>query len=66
MNWISVKDGLPDTSIEVLVTDGEEVSVGIYEDGAWECKTNGCGCYGEDINVTHWMPMISLPKRDIS
>ncbi len=66
MNWISVKDKLPNSISNVLVyathTDDEEcrVEVGFYDKriGSWA----GCPTYILN-NVTHWMPLPEPPKN---
>lgn len=67
MNWISVKDRLPDYDIEVIVPfDGYIVTawrVEGYED--WAENHPGCGCCGERfIDPQYWAPMPELPKEE--
>lgn len=61
MEWISVKDRLPNDSNEVIITDGRFV-------------TGGYGWYGDyfsndyDDNmelseITHWMPLPAPPTK---
>ena len=65
MNWISVKDRLPDEDQEVFVYS----SLGIIE----KCKmsnsdwfyTNCPMCsdlWDDDETITHWMPLPEKPK----
>ena len=61
MQWISVKDRLPDKSPMVLAmcVDGYELAYyGAYGQG-W---TNTLGT--EHLNVTHWHPLPKPPKEE--
>lgn len=64
MDWISVKDSLPETpangsssySNDVLVTDCEHIWIDNYNKaGFWWDE-------GENVNVTHWMTLHEMPK----
>jgi hypothetical protein len=74
MEWISVKESLPDKYERVLVTDGKytcmhykqsacnyEGSEGDDLYGNW-CYQWRDGCYLADGNVTHWIPLPQPPK----
>ena len=51
MEWISVKNKLPPYSLDVLITDGEDVEIGCLDRVGW---------LRDSLNtITHWMP---LPK----
>jgi len=71
MNWISVKDELPEKGVWVLVYLDESVTSGKYLGGRWSeweltwLGIHGCGCCGDDSEdiVTHWMPLPKLPKN---
>lgn len=70
MEWISVKDRLPDESCECLgVVDGEvtEVSYSPKQMG-YICVWSMCDADGfkplPDDAVTHWMPMPEPPIND--
>ena len=60
MEWISVRDKLPETMIEILATDGKHVDVGL--------RSNIDNPFLPDIwldfhfPVSHWMPLPELPK----
>jgi hypothetical protein len=58
--WISVKDRLPDTGIEVLVVSGtdREVAWRHIDDGEWSS-------YSALGHVTHWMPLPALPEEEV-
>jgi len=61
--WISVKDKLPDDN-DVLVTDGNFTDLAIIRrtENGWFWDV-----YGEDVEVdeiTHWMPIPKLPKKN--
>ena len=68
MEWISVKDRLPERGTEVLVTDGLHTMVTWCED-----TINGVKWvdnYYTYVNVrfrevTHWMPLPELPKEGV-
>lgn len=56
MNWISVKDRLPNFEQTVLAYSGEELGIGfayLDGDGKW---------YGDCGDVTHWMPLPAPPE----
>ena len=54
MEWISVKDRLPEDGIKVLVA----YNTGYVTTGRqWFGKWNGEG-------ITHWMPLPPAPKED--
>ena len=75
MEWISVKDRLPeighdksypDTSEHILMTNKKIIYYGVYE------KFRGGHCFidydGNDleddgIKITHWMPLPEPPKE---
>lgn len=62
MNWISVKDRLPENSklTYVLCFDNDSgVWLGYYEDGFWPTDE---GCIRGV--VTHWMPLPEPPKDE--
>lgn len=67
MNWISVKDRLPEKGDIYLVcviflenASELKVDIGFYdeEDKDWELD-----CCTLDYIVTHWMPLPSLPEE---
>ena len=63
MNWISVKDRLPENTDEVLVCfigwdDLQFQSVMYLENGDWY-NEHGDPCY----TVTHWMPLPEPPNN---
>ncbi len=71
--WISVEDGLPEEnkmgyddrafSEDVIITDGDCVTTGIYSNEEW-CKFNDSAeLYKMWISdkVTHWMPLPGSP-----
>lgn len=57
MDWISVKDRLPDKFHEVIIaTDDGKVKSAMYMyDGKWNTF----------LNVTHWMEYPEAPEVDI-
>lgn len=59
MNWISVKDELPDYDVRVLVTQGYDISISYR----WEyCEeiTIWCDLTYPWEEITHWMHLPSL------
>ncbi len=72
IEWISVKDRLPEFAEEVLVTDGKDYAVGNYRYDAkawdscnfgWLENRNSDDCPPGIKTVTHWMPLPKLPKE---
>ena len=86
MEWISVKDRLPSGNIEtaedVLITDGENISIGWHQHDFEEIDPVTGNYFPEEIlwhqlgglktdhcgwpEVTHWMPLPEPPKRERS
>jgi hypothetical protein len=58
MEWISVKDSLPDHGVSVLVVDGfrDIWIMDIDENGIFRCPYEGWS-----MDVTHWMPLPDPP-----
>lgn len=62
MEWISVKDRLPEYFESVLGSDGKEVSVAFRTvEGNWIDEV-----FELDGDVTHWMPLPSPPIESIN
>ena len=61
--WISVKDGLPESGKESVLIGLRwgEVDIGWCEDGRW--RSEFVNEY-EDGEVTHWMPLPEPPKGE--
>lgn len=59
MEWISVKDRLPDDDKTVLVTDGIRICLSYYEG----CCDLWRGGYIFGREMTHWMPLPQPPKE---
>ena len=61
--WISVKDGLPESGKESVLIGLRwgEVDIGWCEDGRW--RSEFVNEY-EDGEVTHWMPLPNPPKGE--
>ena len=67
--WISVKDKLPETSNCVLITDGENVEIGRYDEGVWYAELGRYDegvwyaespyCYGE---ILYWQPLPDISE----
>jgi hypothetical protein len=69
MEWISVKDELPQEDVNVLLYDGNEVFCGnhyLAKNNESCFGTQACDgtCYGwyEKNEITHWMPLPEPPK----
>lgn len=65
MNWISVKDKLPNNGEQVLVFDrNKDYHISEYRYGNWQEPY-----YGQDISdiidATHWMPLPNEPSNGI-
>lgn len=79
MDWISVKDRLPDVDtcpgkfyerVHVIAYNGEYVLPAIYERTNWPGKKlqyRWKYCWGrtyDDPPITHWIPLPTAPKED--
>ena len=60
MDWISVKDRLPEDAQYVIAFNGRTMmSVFYFDIGAWKTCDNWClAC------VTHWLPLPEPPKME--
>jgi len=66
MEWISVKDRLPENEESIIIFDGREVFSGIYINGYFrnhDCEGLAFGPL-ENKNVSHWMPLPKPPKKN--
>lgn len=65
MNWISVKDRLPDDDREVLAFDGEYVFIAHFEGDGWVVYVQAeddC-LYQQSVKVSHWIPLPEPPEK---
>lgn len=60
--WISVKEALPERFLNVLVTDGEYVSIGAYQSGKRWCVEDFD--IADDGGVKFWMPIPEPPRKE--
>jgi hypothetical protein len=74
MEWISVKEELPEDTDEVLITDGningQTCAVGWYRksDQTWHVETDSIEVRGDayvvlDLNVKYWMELPKPPQQ---
>jgi hypothetical protein len=68
MNWINIKDKLPEPYIDVFIIPRPNYHNTMYvgemnSKGEWLCLVgDGFGASYEKITVTHWMPIPADPK----
>lgn len=63
MDWVSVKDELPQHAAVVLVTDGERVTAADwYKEGGWGFSREDKAVGFSPDSITHWMPLPTPPK----
>lgn len=55
VSWINSKDSKPTTHAYVIVSDGDDVFMAVWNGDFW--YNEGCAVY-----VTHWMELPGLPK----
>lgn len=55
VKWINSKDSKPTTHAYVIVSDGDDVFMAVWNGDFW--YNEGCAVY-----VTHWMELPGLPK----
>lgn len=60
MQWISVKDRLPERQQRVII--GNAVSKTVCE-AIYSCNTFRLGLLDQTLYVTHWMPLPEPPKE---
>lgn len=63
MNWISVKERLPQDEESVLVWGCGFIEIGWY-DASDKCWCTDDFDYDDD-QVTHWMPLPEPPKEEV-
>jgi len=64
MEWISVKDKLPEEGENVLIYEEAYSEVGYLFRGKWRSmETDFCGEPYELEDVTHWMYLPEPPKK---
>jgi len=63
MDWVSVKDELPEHDALVLVTDGEHVTIAEwYQEDGWSLSREDRAIGISSSTITHWMPLPAPPK----
>lgn len=64
--WISVKEMIPTSQRDMLITDGEEITIGWYYlmKSEWTVGSVIPATHKLLGNVTHWMPLPKLPKEE--
>ena len=58
MQWVEIKDRLPDKGDFVLAWDGDGVCMVEYNGNYFGLSVNGQDCM---ISATHWMPLPEPP-----
>ena len=65
MEWVSVKDRMPEEGVSVIIWDKQSVipQIGSYmgNETGEELFSGYTECY---VYVTHWMPLPEPPKED--
>lgn len=63
--WISVNEMIPTSHRDMLITDGEEITIGWYHvlKSEWTVGSVIPAAHKLRRNVTHWMPLPELPKE---
>jgi hypothetical protein len=61
IDWISVKDRLPEVCRHVLTYDGDDIREGfLTKQGHWMRRYNGAS-----FAITHWLPLPPPPKEEL-
>jgi len=68
MEWISVKDKLPNNGDAVLIIENNIILVALYYQveppWCWDIPDGICYCTANiDIKPTHWMPLPKPPEE---
>lgn len=63
IEWVSVKERLPEPGERVLATDGGFVGEGYVSHYNKWCRSNGMKWDMFRTEVTHWMPLPAPPDR---
>ncbi len=67
MNWISVKDRLPDPYIPVLIFNknwARSPQVGVYHDHLGFLLWSDLSKLPKEYSFTHWMPLPEPPEEE--
>ncbi len=71
MKWISVKEKMPEEGEPVFASDGRGIVKAQYEGvvidmpvGGWWTLKHISGKPVVSGNITHWMPLLELPKDE--
>ncbi len=66
MNWISVKERLPEDGELVLVYNARDDFLAVLEHDSseYESPWHGGDYWLDEDDVTHWMPLPELPKEE--
>lgn len=71
MNWIKCRHRMPNYDVDVLITDGEQIVMAYLDYDTDDFSGNRFDLFNasndgkfcpEIINVTHWMPLPTLPE----
>jgi len=61
MDWISIKDRMPDIEDEYLVADSKIVSTLEFRNKKW--YSDSLDVYIPKGRITHWMPLPKPPNK---
>jgi uncharacterized protein DUF551 len=64
MKWINVKDSYPESSVQVLVTDGVQICIAFLQKD--KKRFTQIHTFNDWIHesVTHWMTLPKLPQEN--
>ena len=60
MEWISIKDRLPEHNQEILISDGEFIQLSCF----YEWKNESGFSRSTWMKATHWMPLPEPPDEE--
>lgn len=63
--WVSVKKRLPENTHDVYaINHNGKPFIAFFDGSIWSSYKDCCGYYSEVERITHWRPLLPLPKDE--